>query len=258
MQYTSIATTAVLGLSIPGPRGREHRLGAMTRIRRQDEDTWRGRLKAGMGSSAPSRLPLMSLLMLLSRWAQSTGEGMGNSDTRFRRRWPQRCARTLHRLPSLWRPLAFDCNTRNVGGGRQVPLGVDAMPQQLATNPHMGVTARSAKLLHQFSDDSMIPALRRRSFAQRPPLKVVMSPCRFVEGTHATKTQGGHHCTSRMGSRAAGSRRAFNLKLKQHTRDAQYGQLASRTEQLAHAQQAMQKLRHRGTVSHTHCRQNRN
>ena len=143
MQYTSIATTAVLGLSIPGPRGREHRLGAMTRIRRQDEDTWRGRLKAGMGSSAPSRSLLMPVLMLLSRWAQSTGEGRWNTDTRFRRHWPQRCARTLHRLPSLCRSLAFDCNTHNVGGGRQVPLGVDAMPHQLATNPHMGVTARS-------------------------------------------------------------------------------------------------------------------
>ena len=42
MPYTSIATTAVLTLSIPGPHGREHWLGAMTRIRRQGEDTCRG------------------------------------------------------------------------------------------------------------------------------------------------------------------------------------------------------------------------
>jgi len=52
-------------------------------------DAARGGLNAGMDSSAPSRSLLMPLLMLfnkLSRWAQSTGEGRWNTDTRFRRR----------------------------------------------------------------------------------------------------------------------------------------------------------------------------
>ena len=97
----------------------------------------------------------------------------------------------------------------------------------------------------------MIPLLRRRSFATVPPLKVCSSsdeslPGRGGHARHENPRHASFHIPHGI-ARCRIQKRlqvAANLKLKQHTRDAQYGQLASRTKQLAHAQQA-QKLRHR-------------
>ena len=88
-----------------------------------------GGLNAGMGSSAPSRSPLMPLLMLLSRWAQSTGEGRWNTDTRFRRRcrsaalerftdsppcavrWPLTATHTMWEAEGKFRLVLMPCPT---------------------------------------------------------------------------------------------------------------------------------------------------
>ena len=115
MPYTSIATTAVF--TDPPPR-RRHLSRRLV-----------GGLNAGMGSSAPSRSPLMPLLMLLSRWAQSTGEGRWNTDTRFRRRcrsaalerftdsppcgvrWPLTATHTMWEAEGKFRLVLMPCST---------------------------------------------------------------------------------------------------------------------------------------------------